>query len=653
MTFNVSVKDADIEVSVYISDTQCNHHGTYSILAISDENGFEESFASVNVIAQCPCQVDLSITSTGEITCSFPHAENTSISIQKVSGDMQTFLVNGSEIIRPIDLQAKNGFSASWSTDGTLNIKLVLGLLNCSHEGDYNISVKMNGTSTVYEVYLHVIDNPQTPVIEDANDGIIEDKGGRISCRAMTGCNKAHLKFELSRSGNDIWDLWRKTNQSVFTLNKLGWETQFLTTISTDQVTYIDKRKFRCSYMFNRKIYTSNTLCIRVIPANFCQNKTGLCDHLHPYSCNKYISCQSQTWILERSCPVNEYFVLDSSGCHGKCLSCYKSSSSDTTKMVSISSGNTAAETELDRKRRLPMPPALKPQRPKKNFTLFHKLCKELCSYCVASRLILSIPLMILTLGASGAFIYLLVTNIHEPVPVPTPTDMPTPEPRDAGCPCELEYELNFDKELQCELKVIGNTTISFNKVSGENINPILYQTGIHIPDNVPERGRFSAMWNPSGTLTASINFLPVQCHDEGNYSLTVTSRVGTQLHYMYVKVIDHQYEPTISTLKELFEKTDNGLQCHAITGCKKASLMIENTQNETWEKNLTTIHYEEKFIWKTNATLNLTEFMIMSHRNRCFRCTYSIEDKKYYSKPLCMQIIPVCNVRPNKSSSS
>ncbi|KAL3847044.1 hypothetical protein ACJMK2_017975 [Sinanodonta woodiana] len=270
MTFNVSVNDTDIEVSVYISDTQCNHHGTYSILAISDENGFEEYFVSVKVIALCPCQVDLSIASIGEITCSFPNAENTSIFIQKVSGEMQTFLVNGSEIIRHLDLQATNGFSATWSTDGTLNVKLVLGLLNCSHEGDYNISVTMNGTSLVYDVHLHVIDHPQTPEIADARNGILEGTGGIISCRAMTGCNNAHLKFELSSSGNDKWDIWRKTNQSVSTINKLGWETQFLTTISADQVTYIDKRKFRCSYMFNREIYTSNALCIRVIPGNLC-----------------------------------------------------------------------------------------------------------------------------------------------------------------------------------------------------------------------------------------------------------------------------------------------------------------------------------------------------------------------------------------------
>ncbi|KAL3847043.1 hypothetical protein ACJMK2_017974 [Sinanodonta woodiana] len=413
------------------------------------------------------------------------------------------------------------------------------------------------------------------------------------------------------------------------------------------------------------------------------------------------------------------------------------STSSYTTEMVSITSANRAHETDINiddgytaindtslpRKRRLPMPPASKPPRPKKNFTLCHKSCKELCSYCVGSRLILSIPLLFLALVALGVLIYLLVTNIQVPVPVPVSPFIQLPDPLDAGgipegsngtlkfvmspvqnpevlnllqestgqnltilqnvnltngtwsfdgrdisieifmtdkgyfhivlnmeitnsqcrhagkyfvllsgskgkaeqslvykvntgCPCESEYELNFDKELNCELKVIGNTTISFNKVSGESIEPILYQTGIRIPDNVPERGRFSAMWNPSGTLTASINFLPVQCHDEGNYSLTVTSRMGTKLYYTYIKVIDHQYEPTISTLKELFEDIDNGLQCHAITGCKNASMILEATERKgndytPMPQYLTLTHYEEGYIWKTNATVTLIKYQL------------------------------------------
>ncbi|KAL3847047.1 hypothetical protein ACJMK2_017977, partial [Sinanodonta woodiana] len=322
MTFNVSINDADIEVSVYISDTQCNHHGTYSILAISDENGFDEFFVSVNVRAQCPCQVDFNITSTGEITCSFLNAENTSISIQKVNGDMPTFLVNGSEIIRHIDLQAKNGFSASWSTDGTLNVALVFGLINCSHEGYYNISVTMNGTSTVYDVYLHVIDHPQTPVIAVASNGIFENTGGQISCRAMTGCNKVQFKFELSGSGDDIWDLWNETNQPVYTLINQEWETQCFTNIRTDKATYVDKRKFRCSYMIDREIYTSPALCIGIIPANFCLKDTRQCDYQHPYLCNKYISCPNPTQPLERPCSTQAelHFRPYSNGCGGQCV---------------------------------------------------------------------------------------------------------------------------------------------------------------------------------------------------------------------------------------------------------------------------------------------------------------------------------------------
>ncbi|KAL3847045.1 hypothetical protein ACJMK2_017976 [Sinanodonta woodiana] len=285
------------------------------------------------------------------------------------------------------------------------------------------------------------------------------------------------------------------------------------------------------------------------------------------------------------------------------------SSSSYPTEMVPISSDNSAAvetdsridggyadinDTALPRKRRLPMPPALKPHRPKKNFTVCYQPCKKLCSYCVGSRLILSIPLLVLTLSALGAFVCLVTHRYGGEDPITSTTAMPTPTPipvgipegssgtlkfvmspvqrpdvlnllqesigqkltilqniklnftngtwsfdeREisieisdkgefrividikisnsqcrhagtyfvqlsgnnhkseqslsykvkAGCPCESEYELNSGKELKCELKVIGNTTISFNKVSGVNIKRILYQSGIHIPDNVPER---------------------------------------------------------------------------------------------------------------------------------------------------------------------
>ncbi|KAK3594201.1 hypothetical protein CHS0354_000068 [Potamilus streckersoni] len=300
MTFNVSVNDAEIEFAVHISDTQCNQQGNYSILAISDENGFEESFFSVEVIAQCPCHLNLEITSTGEISCSFPNAENTSILIQKCSGEMQHFLLNTSEIIHPRDLHTTNGFSATWSKDGTLNIKLVLGRLNCSHEGHYNIVVTMNGTSTVYDVYLHVIDHPQTPVIAIEGAGIIENKDGKISCRAMTGCS--NVEIELSSSGNNIWDIWTQTSPVSSTLTNLGWETQSVTTISADQVANVDKRKFRCKYMANRAIYTSPELCTGVIPENFCKKDVGKCNYQHPYFCNKYVSCTSPSNPLERPC---------------------------------------------------------------------------------------------------------------------------------------------------------------------------------------------------------------------------------------------------------------------------------------------------------------------------------------------------------------
>ncbi|KAK3588244.1 hypothetical protein CHS0354_013309 [Potamilus streckersoni] len=237
-----------------------------------------------------------------------------------------TYFGNHSESIRdivhPIDLHTTNGFSATWSSDGTLKLTFMLGLLNCSHKGAYNISVTMNGTSTVHDVYLHVIDHPQIPVIAVESDGIIENQGGEISCRAMTGCSNAQFEFVLSGSGNDIWDIWRETNQPSSRLTYLGWETQFVTTISRDKVTNVDKRKFRCSYMTNRKIYISPALCIGIIPADFCQKDVGLCNYRHPYLCNKFVSCASATNPLERLCHQPnqpETHFVGSGGCHSSC----------------------------------------------------------------------------------------------------------------------------------------------------------------------------------------------------------------------------------------------------------------------------------------------------------------------------------------------
>ncbi|KAK3594200.1 hypothetical protein CHS0354_000067 [Potamilus streckersoni] len=425
-----------------------------------------------------------------------------------------------------------------------------------------------------------------------------------------------------------------------------------------------------------------------------------------------------------------------------------------------INDGYTAiSDTSRKRNRRLPMPPAFKPHRPKKNITLLCQSCKELCSYCVGSRLILSIPLLLLAMAAFGVVVYFLATSTIGPDPTsfPSRTVEPPQEPgvlegskgtlkfvmlpvqspevlnllqesigqtitilqnvkinftngtwsfdgreisvwisvtdkinfhiflnmdisnsqcRHAGkyfvlisgshgkaeesllynvkaaCPCESEYGLNSGRALKCELKVKGETTVRFNKVSGKNSIPILYQTGIRIPDNVPERDRFSAMWNRSGTLTTSINFTPVQCHHEGNYSLTVTSRAGIQLHYTYVRVIDHPNEPIISTPKGLIEGSEeNIVQCQATTGCKNASLIVEVTEEKGNEyvvyvpwatTNLTSNYYQEGSIWKANASLKLTETMTNNLKKKCLRCTYSIGDKRYYSKqPICINPIP------------
>ncbi|KAK3604638.1 hypothetical protein CHS0354_007181 [Potamilus streckersoni] len=227
-----------------------------------------------------------------------------------------------------------------------------------------------------------------------------------------------------------------------------------------------------------------------------------------------------------------------------------------------------------------------------------------------------------------------------------------------APCPCDAEYELNSGRVFACELKVIGSTTLRFDKVSDTNITPILYQTGIRIPDNVPERNRFSASWRSDGTLITRINFSPVQCHDEGNYSLTVTSQAGEKVYYIYVKVIDQPENPTLSIPKGLINGKEVKLQCHASSGCSKANLTIESTEPNSqvympWGKQLTQNYYQESGIWKTNVTLILTSFEVNINllQNKRVRCTYSIDGRNYYSQPICMKVIPdnFCN---NKSSN-
>ncbi|KAK3604637.1 hypothetical protein CHS0354_007180 [Potamilus streckersoni] len=206
--------------------------------------------------------------------------------------------------------------------DAEIAVKVSISSTQCLHDGTYYILIISDTNGFKYNrSNLRVLYYPEEPHLSVLEGGITKDKnGGRMLCSAITGCTKTPFILEY-HPNEDQWIRWPRNYTTEFKLNYVPlpndkrWYSESFINITEFEINIIDKKKFRCSYKANGKTFTSDTLCVRVIPEGFCMKNSG-CNHEHPYFCNKFITCT--TVAEERSCPTGLHFLYKGD-CGGNC----------------------------------------------------------------------------------------------------------------------------------------------------------------------------------------------------------------------------------------------------------------------------------------------------------------------------------------------